>query len=492
MPFVRQSLSRTDTELDRCLTRIVLVISIAAITLAIAAASASAHSASQSDAVIAWNANAGDAALAACIAPTDNPLHESRLYAMTHVAIHDALNAIESRAEPYAFDGRARKGASAEAAVAAAARDVLVSLLPQIPFPLECTSAGVASVEADYAVALSAIPNGRAKTRGLEVGREAAEAILALRDGDGSDTQLQDFDYRQGTEPGVYRFTPGFDVRFRTGLARCDSLRAGRQLPVPSRPSVPGDRTEVRGRSQRGQASGWRRRHHAKRAHCRGDRDRPLLGRELAAAMESHHESSVLFPEARSMAAGAAVRAAQSEHGGWLRRLVRHQVPLQLLAAGHRDPERGCGRQPANQRRLGLDPVGTYAPDPRLRLGARRRGRHRIAGAEALLRHRPHRLRDLQPDACPKTRATTRRRGSVGTPASPRRPRRTGSRAFSSDSTSARPLTKESHTATRSATLPSIASCGRSAGTATTTGTKRTAGSRSTATAPAATPTSGR
>ena len=217
MPFVRQSLSRTDTELDRCLTRIVLVISIAAITLAIAAASAGAHSASQSDAVIAWNANAGDAALAACIAPTDNPLHESRLYAMTHVAIHDALNAIESRAEPYAFDGRARKGASAEAAVAAAARDVLVSLLPQIPFPLECTSAGVASVEADYAVALSAIPNGRAKTRGLEVGREAAEAILALRDGDGSNTQLQDFDYRQGTEPGVYRFTPGFEFAFAPG-----------------------------------------------------------------------------------------------------------------------------------------------------------------------------------------------------------------------------------------------------------------------------------
>ena len=49
---------------------------------------------SPGDAVIEWNANAGKAALAACIAPADNPLHESRMYAMTHVAIHDALNAI--------------------------------------------------------------------------------------------------------------------------------------------------------------------------------------------------------------------------------------------------------------------------------------------------------------------------------------------------------------------------------------------------------------
>src|SRR5262245_59445373 len=39
------------------------------------------------DAVTDWNANAGKAALAACIAPIDNPLHESRMYAMMHVAI---------------------------------------------------------------------------------------------------------------------------------------------------------------------------------------------------------------------------------------------------------------------------------------------------------------------------------------------------------------------------------------------------------------------
>ena len=52
-----------------------------------------------------WNAIAGDAAVAACIAPIDNPFHESRMYAMTHIAVHDALNSIDRRIWPYAFFG---------------------------------------------------------------------------------------------------------------------------------------------------------------------------------------------------------------------------------------------------------------------------------------------------------------------------------------------------------------------------------------------------
>src|SRR5678815_2870021 len=58
------------------------------------------------DAVTAWNVNAGKAALAACIEPpgSNDPAHESRMYAMMHVAIHDALNAIDHRFRPYVFD----------------------------------------------------------------------------------------------------------------------------------------------------------------------------------------------------------------------------------------------------------------------------------------------------------------------------------------------------------------------------------------------------
>jgi hypothetical protein len=176
---------------------------------------------STGDAVLAWNGNAGEAAIAACIAPTTNPLHESRMYAMAHLAIHDALNAIDLRSRPYAFHGRADRGASPDAAVATAARDVLVPLLEELPdpFPQECIDAGIASVEADYTAALGAVPDGSAKSAGVAVGAAAASAILALRTDDGSDTPLLDFNFPQGTEPGQYRFTPGTPFAFAPGWA---------------------------------------------------------------------------------------------------------------------------------------------------------------------------------------------------------------------------------------------------------------------------------
>ena len=165
----------------------------------------------QSDAVTVWNANAGVAATAACIAPLANPLHESRIYAMTHVAIHDALNAIDHRARPYTFE-KAEPGASPDAAVAAAARDVLVALIGQLPLELvsqSCIDAGIASVEADYAAALAAIPDDPTKAQGIAVGQAAAAAILDLRAADGAVGPFLNFNCPQDTNPGEYQCTPG-------------------------------------------------------------------------------------------------------------------------------------------------------------------------------------------------------------------------------------------------------------------------------------------
>src|SRR5262245_26248184 len=72
----------------------------------------------------------------------------SRILAMTHAAIHDALNAIDRRYKPYALDRRAEPGASPEAAVAAAAHDVLVAQIP----------AQQATLDAAYATSLAGIP----------------------------------------------------------------------------------------------------------------------------------------------------------------------------------------------------------------------------------------------------------------------------------------------------------------------------------------------
>ena len=172
------------------------------------------------DAVTTWNATAGAAAIAAGLAPSANPLHESRLYAMMHVAIHDALNAIDRRFRPYVYTARGPSGASADAAVAAAAHDVLVPVLNQLTPPFDAgIPAGVAVVEQAYDDVLAAIPNGPAKTKGLKVGQAAAAAIVAMRIADGSDTLLLDTSYPQGTNPGEYRFTPPFTFAFAPGWA---------------------------------------------------------------------------------------------------------------------------------------------------------------------------------------------------------------------------------------------------------------------------------
>jgi len=168
----------------------------------------------QSDAVTVWNANAGVAATAACISPLGDPLHESRIYAMMQVAIHDALNAIDRRARPYAFE-KTEPGASPDAAVAAAARDVLVPLIGQLPLELvsqSCIDAGIASVEANYATALAAIPDDPRKAQGIALGQAAAAAILALRSADGAVGPFLNFACPQVTNPGEYQCTPGYPV----------------------------------------------------------------------------------------------------------------------------------------------------------------------------------------------------------------------------------------------------------------------------------------
>jgi hypothetical protein len=183
------------------------------LTLVLAPAPTSAQAGT--DPVVAWNANAGEASVAACFLGGFAP-QEARMYAMMHVAIHDALNGIDLQSQPYAVTLHAAPGTSPDAAVAAAARDVLVSVLGSFAFflPAACISAGVASVEADYAVALASIPDGIAKTQGIALGQDAAEAILALRANDGYNAPPIDPNYQEGTAPGEYRYTPGTPFAF--------------------------------------------------------------------------------------------------------------------------------------------------------------------------------------------------------------------------------------------------------------------------------------
>ena len=331
------------------------------------------------------------------------------MYAMTHVAIHDALNAIDRRFRPYAYDDAAKRGASADAAVAAAARGVMVPVLGQLtpPFGPECIEAGVASVEADYAAAIAEIPDGRAKTRGIAVGEAAAAAIVALRADDGADTTLIDAGYPQGTAPGEYRFTPDRPFAFAPGWA--DVTPFVLKSPAQFRPGPPYPVTSRKyaARRQRDPGTGWGRANHAEHSHRRADRDRALLGGKLPAGLEPDRSHRRTLPALGPVGERPTVRAAQHGHGRRLYRLLRHQVPLQLLAPSDGHPRSGHRRQPAHHRRSHVDAAGDHTADPRLRLGPLRRGWGR-RGRAGPRPGKPGLVHGMQPDPSGRRAATAR------------------------------------------------------------------------------------
>ena len=115
---------------------------------------------------------------------------------------------------PYAFNGRSCQVPHPKPRSQPQRKAVFVSAINQLPFPPACVAAGLASVEADYAAAVAAIPSGSAKAQGLLLGEAAAAAILAVRVADGWDTPLVDSSYPQGVIPGGRRFVPGVDFAF--------------------------------------------------------------------------------------------------------------------------------------------------------------------------------------------------------------------------------------------------------------------------------------
>src|SRR5688572_12703503 len=141
------------------------------------------------DAVTDWNA----IALRAATAGRPGPVGLLDV-AVVHVAVHDAVQAIEGRFEPYVAAIPGAAGAS-EAAVAAAAHGVLVGIY---------TSQKTA-LDADYASFLAA--HGLEGDPGLDVGQAAAAAALPLFR-PAPNPPLPP--YVGGDGPGEWRPTPSF------------------------------------------------------------------------------------------------------------------------------------------------------------------------------------------------------------------------------------------------------------------------------------------
>jgi hypothetical protein len=155
--------------------------------LAIAAAAsippASALAADPTDMVLVWNENAVNViSQPATNTPPglgQGPPLAALHVAMVHGAIYDAVTAIVGGHEPYLSGLSAPSTASQAAAVAQAGHDVLYGITPA------ANTAVRGRIDDMLTASLALVDPGQAKTDGIEIGAEAAAAMLLARANDG-------------------------------------------------------------------------------------------------------------------------------------------------------------------------------------------------------------------------------------------------------------------------------------------------------------------
>jgi hypothetical protein len=165
------------------------------------------------------------------------PGRASRAMAIVHVAVFEAMNAIDRGYRSYLGLPRARGGTSVKAAIAQAAHDTLAAL-----YPSQAVHFG--QLLADD---LDRIRDGREKARGVALGRRAAAAALARSADDGS----AQADPRMGSEfvtsdaPGWWRQDPVSRIPIALGAywggVRPFVLQSGDQFRVPPPPALDSD-----------------------------------------------------------------------------------------------------------------------------------------------------------------------------------------------------------------------------------------------------------
>jgi hypothetical protein len=161
-------------------------------------------------------------------AAVSSGVREGHNVALAQAAVFDAVNSITRRYSPYRVRIAADGTEAVEAAVAAAAHAVLLDRYPEQQ----------ASLDAALASSLDRVPDGGSKEHGVVIGRATAAALLALRDGDGSDTTVP---YKPGSGPGVWiptppTFSPALEPGW--GLVTPFLLRSGSQFRPPPPPPL--------------------------------------------------------------------------------------------------------------------------------------------------------------------------------------------------------------------------------------------------------------
>jgi PAP2 superfamily len=126
----------------------------------------------------------------------DQPPIVIRVTAITQLAVFEAVNAVAGEYEPYLGSVAAAPGASADAAAVSAAHRALRNYFPD----------HADSLDAARAESLARIPDGRAKDSGIAVGEAAADAMIAARVNDGSESPESYLP--PSSNPGEWQLTP--------------------------------------------------------------------------------------------------------------------------------------------------------------------------------------------------------------------------------------------------------------------------------------------
>lgn len=174
--------------------------------------------------VIDWNVTAFDAMGGTTY---QNTLVASRLNAMVHIAMHDALNSIVPVYAKYGTTAM-EKTAHPVAAAASAAYTVLLSQFPEKK----------AMLDERLALSMDTIADAAAKQKGMALGIQAGNAIVELRKNDGA-MQNPIAPVEPSNVPGVYQTVPPFDFVFAPfwvnhppfGLEKPDQFRSA---PMPA------------------------------------------------------------------------------------------------------------------------------------------------------------------------------------------------------------------------------------------------------------------
>lgn len=162
------------------------------------------------------------------------PGRASRAMAIVHIAIFEAVNAIDRRYQSYLNIPAVGPRASMDAAIAQAAHDTLVALYPS------------QAQHCDELLAddLQRIPNGPAKAAGIALGRSVAAAILKRRANDGSAHPEPEInvDYIPGDGAGEWRQDPISELPVALGAHWGDVtpfvVRSVRAFRVPAPPAL--------------------------------------------------------------------------------------------------------------------------------------------------------------------------------------------------------------------------------------------------------------